>query len=689
MRDAAIIGYVQGPQRRYAGAANESEMVMPVVRDVMAQVGVTQKDIGFTCSGSCDYLPGAAFAFVEGARRVGACAADQRVARRDGRRLGALRGLGEDLQTGEVDTALVYGFGKSSPGDLRDVLALQLDPYYLAPLWPDSSASRRCRPARCSTRRAPASATWPRWWRAAAPTRSPTRTRSSRATSDRGAAGRAVPSSRRCAGTTARRSPTAPRRWSSPPATWPRVLQAPGLDPRHRSPHRDRHPRRARPHALALDADRRREGRRRARARSTSPSCTRRSPTRSSSCAASSGWRRRAVNPSGGALARQHDDGGGPGSASASGRADHRVARPIAAWRTRPGALPAAEPGRGPGGMSMANRVAVVGIGQTKHTPSATTSRWPAWCARRAERALEDAGCDWRDIDAVVIGKAPDMFEGVMMPELYLADALGGTGKPMIRVHTAGSVGGSTAIVAASYVQPARYERVLTVAFEKQSESNAMWALSPRMPFVPLVTRARAATSRRTCAVHAAVRGAGPHRRMVAVKDRLNALQEPVRAPADPEHRPRDGAAVADAVGPDPLPRDLPVVGRRLRDGARERGARAARAEQAGVDPRHRHAHRADHVRRQRPGQPAGADRLRQGRLRQGRHHQPAQGDRRGRDLRAVQLVRADVAGEPRLLRARARAGSSPRPAPPRSTATSRSTPRAACCRRTRSARRA
>ena len=32
-----------------------------------------------------------------------------------------------------------------------------------------------------------------------------------------------------------------------------------------------------------------------------------------------------------------------------------------------------------------------------------------------------------------------------MMPELYLADALGAVGKPMLRVHTAGSVGGSTA----------------------------------------------------------------------------------------------------------------------------------------------------------------------------------------------------------------------------------------------------
>ena len=42
------------------------------------------------------------------------------------------------LLTGEVDTALVYGFGKSSAGMLRRVLALQTDPYTVAPLWPDS-----------------------------------------------------------------------------------------------------------------------------------------------------------------------------------------------------------------------------------------------------------------------------------------------------------------------------------------------------------------------------------------------------------------------------------------------------------------------------------------------------------------------------------------------------------------------
>jgi acetyl-CoA acetyltransferase len=41
------------------------------------------------------------------------------------------------LQEGEIDAALVYSFGRSSLGNLREILALQLDPYYLAPLWPD------------------------------------------------------------------------------------------------------------------------------------------------------------------------------------------------------------------------------------------------------------------------------------------------------------------------------------------------------------------------------------------------------------------------------------------------------------------------------------------------------------------------------------------------------------------------
>ena len=42
------------------------------------------------------------------------------------------------ILTGEAEIALAYGFGKSSGAELRRVLALQLGPYLLAPLWPDS-----------------------------------------------------------------------------------------------------------------------------------------------------------------------------------------------------------------------------------------------------------------------------------------------------------------------------------------------------------------------------------------------------------------------------------------------------------------------------------------------------------------------------------------------------------------------
>jgi hypothetical protein len=41
------------------------------------------------------------------------------------------------LQHGDVDAALVFSSGITSRGDLREVLCLQLDPYYLMPLWVD------------------------------------------------------------------------------------------------------------------------------------------------------------------------------------------------------------------------------------------------------------------------------------------------------------------------------------------------------------------------------------------------------------------------------------------------------------------------------------------------------------------------------------------------------------------------
>jgi acetyl-CoA C-acetyltransferase len=171
---------------------------------------------------------------------------------------------------------------------------------------------------------------------------------------------------------------------------------------------------------------------------------------------------------------------------------------------------------------------AVVGIGQTHHRAKREDLSMAGLCREAMDRALADANLTLEDIDAIVVGKAPDLFEGVMMPELYLAEALGAVGKPLLRVHTAGSVGGSTAIVASSLVSSGVHKRVLTVAYEKQSESNAMWALSVPLPF--------------NMPVHAGAGGYfAPHVRsyirrsgapthvgaIVAAKDRQNALKNP------------------------------------------------------------------------------------------------------------------------------------------------------------------
>jgi acetyl-CoA C-acetyltransferase len=176
----------------------------------------------------------------------------------------------------------------------------------------------------------------------------------------------------------------------------------------------------------------------------------------------------------------------------------------------------------------MANACAVVGIGQTKHDTARQDVSMAGLVRQAASRALEDADLTWKDVDALVVGKAPDMFEGVMMPELYLADALGAAGKPMIRVHTAGSVGGSTAIVAASLVQAGIHDRVLTVAFEKQSESNTMWALAPNIPFQQKLVAGAGGYFAPTIREYMRRTSAPDHIGIkVAVKDRLNALKNP------------------------------------------------------------------------------------------------------------------------------------------------------------------
>ena len=175
------------------------------------------------------------------------------------------------------------------------------------------------------------------------------------------------------------------------------------------------------------------------------------------------------------------------------------------------------------------NLAAVLGTGQTKYVAKRKDVSMNGLVREAIDKALADSDCTMDDIDAVVVGKAPDFFEGVMMPELFMADATGATNKPLIRVHTAGSVGGSTAIVAASLVQSGKYRRVLTMAWEKQSESNAMWALSIPVPFTKPVGAGAGGYFAPHIRAYIRRSGAPTHiGAMVAVKDRLNGAKNPL-----------------------------------------------------------------------------------------------------------------------------------------------------------------
>ena len=135
---AAVVGFAQAPCRvRPDVTTSGVEMLVPIFAEVFRATGLTKADIGFWCSGSSDYLAGRAFSFVQAVDAIGAVPPTME-SHVEMDAAWALYEAWVKVLTGEAEIALAYGFGKSSGAQLRRVLALQLDPYLLAPLWPDS-----------------------------------------------------------------------------------------------------------------------------------------------------------------------------------------------------------------------------------------------------------------------------------------------------------------------------------------------------------------------------------------------------------------------------------------------------------------------------------------------------------------------------------------------------------------------
>jgi acetyl-CoA acetyltransferase len=133
--DIAIVGYAQTKSVRRA-PDSEVQLLVPIVTEALQRAGVDRREIGFTCAGSCDYLTGGPFAFVSNLEAAGAWPPiSESHVEMDG--AWAMHEAWVRLQHGDIDTALVFGSGKSSPSKPEEVWAQQLDPYYLAPLGVD------------------------------------------------------------------------------------------------------------------------------------------------------------------------------------------------------------------------------------------------------------------------------------------------------------------------------------------------------------------------------------------------------------------------------------------------------------------------------------------------------------------------------------------------------------------------
>jgi acetyl-CoA C-acetyltransferase len=116
----------------------------------------------------------------------------------------------------------------------------------------------------------------------------------------------------------------------------------------------------------------------------------------------------------------------------------------------------------------MGKRVAVVGAGMTKFVRRAQeTGKELAWEAAKA--ALDSCGMTLDQIDCVVLGTAPDTFDGVHMKGEYLADGAGAWGKPYMRSYVGGGTGVFCPIHGWYHLASGQFDTCLVVCEEKMS----------------------------------------------------------------------------------------------------------------------------------------------------------------------------------------------------------------------------
>ncbi len=122
-------------------------------------------------------------------------------------------------------------------------------------------------------------------------------------------------------------------------------------------------------------------------------------------------------------------------------------------------------------------RVAIVAAGQTDHVSRRTDINVAELAREAVDRCVESAETDLAAVDAIVLGNM-EMFEGINMPDQWMASTLGAAGKPLFKLNTGGTVGASTAVAATQLLAAGTFRRVLCVGYEKHSEGSVQAAIT-------------------------------------------------------------------------------------------------------------------------------------------------------------------------------------------------------------------
>ena len=128
----------------------------------------------------------------------------------------------------------------------------------------------------------------------------------------------------------------------------------------------------------------------------------------------------------------------------------------------------------------MGRQVCVASAGFSEHASRRSDVSMPELVSEAIEDCLKKVpSFDIKDIDAFVNGNMP-AFEGSNIPELWMTDWIGARNKPLMRITTGGTTGGSVAI--AGYYSVAAglpgIDSVLAIAFEQQSQGDTSTGLA-------------------------------------------------------------------------------------------------------------------------------------------------------------------------------------------------------------------